>query len=285
MDKTGRNGLRVGDITSANFKAKYEALKEKHLNLLKLYNFDFEVEQLEKEFFEGIEWLKQYNAVDGEYFLHEKLKSDKHVLAEGAQGSMLDLDFGTYPFVTSSNTITAGACIGLGLSPKYIREVIGITKAYCTRVGGGPFPTELLGEEGDKLRKAGNEFGAVTGRPRRCGWLDIPALNYTIMLNGVTKLVVTKADVLCDFKEFKVATHYEYDGNKQDKIPFDLNTEVKAVYETMPCWQNIGENTKDEKALPEKLKAYVKFLQTSLGVPVSHVSVGPDREQLIEISK
>jgi adenylosuccinate synthase len=214
------------------------------------------------------------------------LQKGKDILAEGAQGSMLDLDFGTYPFVTSSNTITAGACVGLGLSPKYIREVIGITKAYCTRVGGGPFPTELLGEEGDKLRQAGNEFGAVTGRPRRCGWLDIPALNYTIMLNGVTKLVITKADVLCDFNEFKVATHYTYDGKHHDQVPFDLTTtDVKAVYETIPCWQGIEKDIKDEKTLPEKLKSYIKFLQTKLGVPVSHVSIGPDREQLIAINR
>jgi len=284
MDKTGRNGLRVGDITSKDFKAKYAALKEKHFNLLKLYNFDFDITQVEKEFLEGVEWLKQYNAVDGEYFLYDKLQNGKDILAEGAQGSMLDLDFGTYPFVTSSNTITAGACIGLGLSPKYIREVIGITKAYCTRVGGGPFPTELIGEEGDKLRKAGNEFGAVTGRPRRCGWLDIPALNYTIMLNGVTKLVVTKADVLCDFKDFKVCTQYEYGGKQHSQVPFDLiSTEVKPVYETIPCWGGIEPSIKHEKTLPEKLKLYIKFLQTKMGVPVSHVSIGPGREQLIEI--
>jgi adenylosuccinate synthase len=282
MDKTGRNGLRVGDIALPDFKKKYTALKEKHLNLLKLYNFDFDVAQYEKEFFEGIEWLRQYQAVDGDYFLYEKLRNDKDILAEGAQGSMLDLDFGTYPYVTSSNTITAGACVGLGLSPKYIREVIGITKAYCTRVGSGPFPTEITGEEGDKLRKAGNEFGAVTGRPRRCGWLDIPALNYTIMLNGVTKLIITKADVLCNFTEFKVCTHYEYDGKNHSTVPFDLNaTMVKPVYETIACWKDIDKNIKDEKTLPEKLRAYVKFLQTKSGVQVSHVSVGPDREQLI----
>ncbi|MBR9922718.1 MAG: adenylosuccinate synthase [Bacteroidetes bacterium] len=283
MDKTGRNGLRVGDVYSPNFKEKYEKLKEKHMGLLKLYpEYEFDLESEEALWFECLDTLRELKNVDGEYFINQQLKEGKRILAEGAQGSMLDIDFGTYPYVTSSNTVTSGVCNGLGVSPHKIGEVIGITKAYCTRVGGGPFPTELHDETGERLREAGGEFGATTGRPRRCGWIDIPQLNYTIMLNGVTQLVITKIDVLDGFDEIGVASGYEYNGKHTDQVPFDIcDGEVKPVYEMHKGWNTVLTAERDFDALPEAARRYIKTLEEKLKVPVSMVSVGPGREQLI----
>ncbi|HUM50193.1 MAG TPA: adenylosuccinate synthase [Chitinophagales bacterium] len=280
MDKTGRNGLRIGDILEDDFIVKYELLKNKHLQLLQLYNFAFELEELEKQWFEAIEKLKAYKQVDAVYYINEALKKGKKILAEGAQGSMLDIDFGTYPFVTSSNTISAAVCTGLGISPKQIGEVIGITKAYCTRVGSGPFPTELDDEVGEKLRQVGGEFGATTGRPRRCGWIDLPALNYTCLINGVTKIVITKADILNSFEEFGVCTHYKYDNKETKDLPYDMvNKKITPTTITFKSWGNIDAT----KPLPIELKEYVDYLEKYLNVPVSMVSNGPGREELIDI--
>ncbi len=280
MDKTGRNGLRFGDIVEDDFIVKYELLKSKHLQLLQIYSYTFELIDLEKEWFEAIEKLKAYTQVESVYYINDALKSGKKILAEGAQGSMLDIDFGTYPFVTSSNTISAAVCTGLGISPKHIGEVIGITKAYCTRVGGGPFPTELLDEVGEKIRKEGSEFGATTGRPRRCGWIDLPALNYACIINGVTKLIVTKADILNNFEEFGVCTHYKYDNIETKNLPFDMvNKPITTTTKTFKSWGNIDAT----KALPKELKEYVAYLEEYLTVPVSMVSNGPGREELIDL--
>lgn len=286
MDKTGRNGIRVGDIHQKDFSQKYENLREKHLGLLKLYpDFEFDLQQEENSFFESLELLRQIRHVNGEYFINQALSSGKKILAEGAQGSMLDIDFGTYPFVTSSNTITAGVCVGLGVSPQKIDRVIGITKAYCTRVGSGPFPTELHGEYGEFLQKEGHEFGATTGRPRRCGWIDIPQLLYTIMLNGVTELAVTKIDVLNKLEEVQVATNYTYNGYTGKEMPFDLDgTSIEPVLESLPGWQMSLEDITDYPSLPLQAKDYIKKLETLLGVPVSMISTGPDRTQLIRVS-
>ncbi len=283
MDKTGRNGLRVGDILSPNFRAKYEKLRDKHLNLAKLYPWvEFDLSAREKAWFESIETLRSLELVDGEYYINQAMKAGKRVLAEGAQGSMLDIDFGTYPFVTSSNTISAGVCNGLGVAPQKIGEVIGITKAYCTRVGGGPFPTELSGEVGEKLRKIGMEFGATTGRPRRCGWIDIPALNYTIMLNGVTQLVVTKVDVLDEFETVCVGTHYRYDGEEHDSIPFDMaDKKVDTVYKEYEGWNQTLAPFTEYEQLPTRVKKYITELESLLNVPVTMVSTGPERKKLI----
>lgn len=282
MDKTGRNGLRIGDIIEEDFIVKYELLKNKHLQLLQIYNYSFELEAVEEEWFDAVERLKEYQQVESIYYINNALKNGKRILAEGAQGSMLDIDFGTYPFVTSSNTISAAVCTGLGISPKHIGEVIGITKAYCTRVGGGPFPTELDNEEGEKLRKEGAEFGATTGRPRRCGWIDLPALNYASMINGVTKLCITKADILNAFAEFGVCTDYVIDGKKTRELPFDMvNKEITPTYITFKSWGNI-DTTKD---LPEELRKYVSFLEDYLNIPVAMVSNGPARESLIDLTE
>lgn len=283
MDKTGRNGLRVGDIEKPDFHKKYQALKEKHLALVGMYpEVAFELESEEEKWFTCLEQLRGLQLVDGEYFLHRALQDGKRVLAEGAQGSMLDIDFGTYPFVTSSNTITAGVCTGLGVAPSTIGEVIGITKAYCTRVGSGPFPTELHDDTGEQLRKEGAEFGATTGRPRRCGWVDLPQLKYTIMLNGVTQLAVTKLDVLNHFSEIQAGVAYQIDGQETDAMPFDLcDTPLVPVYRSFPGWnQEIPANTPVE-SLPEAARKYLEFLESNLQVPVTMVSVGPEREQLI----
>lgn len=280
MDKTGRNGLRIGDILENDFIVKYELLKAKHLQLLQIYNFDYELQELETAWFEAVEKLKAIQQTESVYFMNEALRQGKKILAEGAQGSMLDIDFGTYPFVTSSNTITAAVCTGLGIAPKHIGDVIGITKAYCTRVGGGPFPTELEGETGEKLRKEGSEFGATTGRPRRCGWIDLPALNYTCLINGVTKLVITKADILNSFDEFGVCTDYQFDGMKTQELPFDMvNKEITPTTVYFKSWGNIDA----AKPLPEELKNYVAYLETYLKTKVAMVSNGPGREQLIEL--
>ncbi len=283
MDKTGRNGLRVGDIMLPNFKERYEALKEKHNSILKLYpEIDFDLKAEEEKWFAGLETLRSLKQINSEYFINKALKSGKRILAEGAQGSMLDIDFGTYPFVTSSNTVSAGVCNGLGVAPSTIGEVIGITKAYCTRVGSGPFPTELTGEVGEYLRAEGGEFGATTGRPRRCGWIDIPQLNYTIMLNGVTQLVVTKVDILNNFDEISVATHYHYDGKQQDELPFDLsNVPVEPVYKQYPGWKQSLDGVRNYEDMPINVKNLVGAIENQLNVPVSIVSIGPERQELV----
>lgn len=286
MDKTGRNGLRVGDVISADFETLYEKLKQKHLQMLSQYQvegLEADIEAWEKEFFEAVPFLKKMNIVSGEYFLNEKLKAGKKVLAEGAQGSMLDVDFGTYPFVTSSNTISAGVCTGLGIAPQWIKEVIGVTKAYCTRVGSGPFPTELHDGTGEKLREAGHEFGAVTGRPRRCGWIDLVALNYTCMLSGVTQLVMTKSDVLDEFDEVLACTAYNIDGQQTKQLPFQLNgLEVTPVWETFKGWSEKTATCKQFNELPSEMKTFVEAVDNYLGVPVKYVSNGPGRDQILE---
>lgn len=283
MDKTGRNGLRVGDIIHGDFNKAYQRLKEKHLQLLSGYDFVQDISAWESEFMEAIEFLHSMNIVSGEYFVNEYLKQGRSVMAEGAQGSMLDVDFGTYPFVTSSNTISAGVCTGLGIAPQQIREVLGVTKAYCTRVGSGPFPTELLDHTGDELRKAGHEFGATTGRPRRCGWIDLVALRYTCMLNGVTQLVMTKADVLDAFAEIKVCTDYEIGGQKTRQLPFCLDAQtIVPVYQSFPGWERPAASCNSFDELPEQMKSYLRFLEEYLEVPVKFVSNGPGRNQLLE---
>lgn len=283
MDKTGRNGLRVGDIEHADFTKRYHALKEKHLALASIYpNVEFDLEKEEEKWFACIEQLRGLQLVDGEYFLHQALQEGKRVLAEGAQGSMLDIDFGTYPFVTSSNTITAGVCTGLGVAPSTIGEVIGITKAYCTRVGSGPFPTELHDDTGERLRKEGAEFGATTGRPRRCGWVDLPQLKYTIMLNGVTQLAVTKLDVFNNFSEIQAAVAYKINGRATENMPYDLcDTLIDPVYKSFKGWNSElpSETTFDQ--LPAEASQYIDFLEKTLHVPITMVSVGPERQQLL----
>jgi adenylosuccinate synthase len=281
MDKTGRNGLRVGDIDH-NFKTKYEALKTKHIQLLKQYDFEYKLDE-EAKFFEAIEVIRKFNRVDTEYEIFRFLEQGKSILAEGAQGTLLDIDFGSYPFVTSSNTICAGACTGMGVAPSAIGEVYGIFKAYCTRVGSGPFPSELLDEEGEKLRDLGKEFGSTTGRPRRCGWLDLVALKYSLMLNGVTQLIMTKTDVLDTFDVIKVATAYSVEGELTDQMPFDLDVEVKPVYTEMAGWNTDLTGVRSKEQFPNELKEYITFLEKELKVPVKYVSVGPDREQIIEL--
>jgi adenylosuccinate synthase len=283
MDKTGRNGLRVGDIQLADFDERYNTLKNKHLGLLKaLPEVDFDLEKEEALWLEHLETLRALHLVDGEYFINRLLHEGKKILAEGAQGSMLDIDFGTYPFVTSSNTVTAGVCSGLGVAPRSIGEVIGITKAYCTRVGSGPFPTELLDETGDLLRVEGAEFGSTTGRPRRCGWLDLPQLKYTIMLNGVTQLAIMKIDVLNSFPEIKAATHYAYDGLMSDQLPFDLcGVPLTPVYQSFRGWEQSLEGVTLFDDLPAAAKTYVEAMEKQLGVPVTMISTGPERDSLI----
>ena len=282
IGSTLRNGLRVGDILEDDFIVKYELLKAKHLQLLQIYNFDYELSELEDSWFDAIEKLKEYKQVESVYFINEALKKGKKILAEGAQGSMLDIDFGTYPFVTSSNTISAAVCTGLGISPKHIGEVIGITKAYCTRVGSGPFPSELTDETGEKLRKEGAEFGATTGRPRRCGWIDLPALNYACLINGVTKLVITKADILNAFDEFGVCTHYKYDGKETKDLPYDMvNREIVPTNIFFKSWGTINPTG----PISSELQDYVNYLETYLNTKVAMVSNGPGREQLIDLTE
>lgn len=283
MDKTGRNGLRIGDVESPNFREQYEALKTKHLELLKIYApVDFDLETAEKEWFESLATLRKLPLVDSEYFVNDALSKGKKILAEGAQGSMLDIDFGTYPYVTSSNTVTAGVCTGLGVAPQKIGRVIGITKAYCTRVGSGPFPTELDNEIGEMLRKEGMEFGATTGRPRRCGWIDIPQLRYTMLINGVTEICMTKIDVLNIFDEIAAATHYQYDGKTSDQLPFDLcQTEVNPLLKTYKGWNTSLDEARTFEALPAEARAYLDELEQMLGVPIKMISTGPEREKLI----
>lgn len=282
MDKTGRNGLRVGDILLPSFQKRYEALKEKHLELLKVYpSVSFDLEAEEARWFASLETLKSMQLIDSEYYINENLNKGKKILAEGAQGSMLDIDFGTYPFVTSSNTLTSGVCAGLGIAPSKIGEVIGVTKAYCTRVGGGPFPSELHDSIGDLLRTEGAEFGSTTGRPRRCGWIDLPQLRYTIMLNGVTQLCITKIDVLNIFEEIKAATHYKYNGELSTDLPFDINeVKVEPVWKSFKGWMKNLDDL-DYESLPSVLKEFTLFLEEYLEVPVTMISTGPEREKLI----
>ena len=280
-DKASRNGLRVGDIKRNNFTDLYDEHTASHLLILKNYNYDFDLEEFEKGWFEGIDLMRKFRIENTEYLLHNLYSDRKKILAEGAQGTMLDVDFGSYPYVTSSNTISAGACTGLGISPKTIGEVFGIFKAYCTRVGSGPFPTELNDETGDLLRKKGCEFGATTGRPRRCGWLDIPALKYAIMVNGTTKLFMMKSDILSGFESIKVCTSYIVDGMVQNEIPFDNNAKIDPVYAELPGWDEDITGIRNYDLLPENLKKYVEFIEIQTGIPVSLVSVGPDRKATI----
>ena len=282
MDKTGRNGLRAGDILFSNFRERYEFLKEKHLRLLSLYEYEEALAESEKDWFEGIELMRSLKIVSAEYLLNDALNKGKKILAEGAQGAMLDIDFGTYPYVTSSNTISSAACKGLGIPPTQIQEVIGITKAYCTRVGGGPFPTEQENEIGDRIRQLGGEFGATTGRPRRCGWIDLPALKYACVLNGFTQIIVTKADVLNDFEEINVCTNYKIDNKVTSELPYDLClTKVEPVYETLPGWNCSIEKMQTFDEMPQQLGQFIDFIENYLSVPVTIISSGPKREQLI----
>ncbi len=283
MDKTGRNGLRIGDIELPDFKGKYQKLVEKHTSmLLALYGEVPDFAERETQFFEAIELIKQFELVDSERIIAEYIADNKKILAEGAQGTMLDIDFGSYPFVTSSNTTTAGACTGLGVAPQKIGDVIGIFKAYCTRVGGGPFPTELNNETGEELRKIGHEFGATTGRPRRTGWIDLPALKYAIMLNGVTQLVMTKSDVLSGFDKINVCTHYRYNGEVIDYMPYDIcSVTAEPVLKEIDGWNEDLTGIRSVHEIPEKLNEYIKYLETELNVPVKYLSVGPDRVQTL----
>lgn len=283
MDKTGRNGLRVGDMLLPDYKEKYNNLLQKHKDLLQLYDFEYNIDEYEAGWFEGIEMLKSFKIIDSEHFLNTLLKEGKSVLAEGAQGTLLDIDFGSYPYVTSSNTICAGACTGLGVAPNKIGEVYGIFKAYCTRVGSGPFPTELNDENGELLRKKGNEFGSTTGRPRRCGWLDLPALNYAVMLNGVTQLIMMKADVMSGFETIKVASAYTLgSGETTQDFPYDIETVTGIVYDELEGW---GEEDLDGVTTQDKLPAalinYIDYIEKHTGVPVAIISLGPNRDQTI----
>ncbi|HSJ68466.1 MAG TPA: adenylosuccinate synthase [Anditalea sp.] len=284
QDKIGRVALRVGDILSPDFRSKYDALVEKHKSTLAFYDFDMkDLPSLETVFFEAIEFFKTLNLIDSEYEINEQIQQGQKVLAEGAQGSLLDIDFGSYPFVTSSSTMTAGACTGLGVAPSVIGEVLGIFKAYCTRVGSGPFPTELFDNDGERMRKEGNEFGSTTGRPRRCGWIDLPALRYSIMINGVTQLFMMKGDVLNIFEEIKICTHYELeDGTQVDRLTYEFNDQqVKPIYKTVKGWNTTLENVTEYDEFPKELKDYVELLESELGVAIKMVSVGPDRKQTI----
>jgi adenylosuccinate synthase len=289
-DKYARKGLRVGDLELPGFQERYLAAKEQHLQIASLYESNPEkviieglsFEEYEKRWMQSLETLKRFKKTDSEYFLNRMLENGKSVLAEGAQGTLLDVDFGAYPFVTSSNTTVAGVCSGLGIPPSRVGKVYGIFKAYCTRVGSGPFPTELFDETGDRLREKGHEFGATTGRPRRCGWLDLPALKYAIMLNGVTELKMMKADVLSGFSEIKVASAYRVNGNKTGELPFDMErTKIEPIYQTFEGWDADLENVNSFDALPLALKRYIRFIETETGVPISLVSTGPDRSQTI----
>lgn len=279
MDKTGRNGLRVGDISDKNFTEKYEKLKNKHIQLLNFYDFNYKLEELEQKWFDSLDTLKRFPHIESEHFIHKSIKDGKKILAEGAQGTLLDIDFGSYPFVTSSNTITAGACTGLGIAPNKIGEVIGIFKAYCTRVGSGPFPSELFDEIGARLAKIGNEFGSTTGRARRCGWIDLPALKYAININGVTQLNMMKADVLSGLETINVCTHYMLDGNKIDYLPFEDNENLTPVYTELKGWDKDLMHISSLDEAPQEVHDYIAYLEKELETPISIVSVGPDRKQ------
>ena len=282
-DKIGREGLRVGDILN-DFEKKYKEHVKLHIDLLtNYYHYDYEAElaKYEKEWFEGIETLKQFQLIDSENYINSLLANGKSVIAEGAQGTLLDIDFGSYPFVTSSNTVCAGACTGLGIAPNKIGVVFGIFKAYCTRVGMGPFPTELFNEEGQKLRDKGNEYGSTTGRPRRCGWLDLVALKYAIMINGVTELIMMKADVLDEFETIKICTAYRIDGKETDDFPYELDEHVEPVYTELPGWHTTISHFTHEGEFPKELSSYIRFIEKQVGVPIRIVSVGPNRAATI----
>ena len=284
MDKTGRNGLRAGDVLSKDFDKRYAALKEKHLQLLKSYDSIPDYSAWEADFMEAVEKMRSLKIVNGEYWLEDAIKAGKRILAEGAQGAMLDIDFGTYPFVTSSNTITAGVCSGLGVAPSRVGEVYGISKAYCTRVGSGPFPTELEDATGEALRKAGAEFGATTGRPRRCGWIDLVALRYAVMLSGVTSIILTKADVLDGFDSLKAATAYLVDGEETREMPYDLcGKEIAAVWEEFAGWEKPVAECKSVDELPQSFRDYVHFVEQYLGTKIGYVSNGTGRDQLLQL--
>lgn len=280
-DKISRNGVRVGDIF-LDFKKIYEVAKARHENILESLGYNYDIDELERQWFEGIEYLKKFRIIDSEHEINRFLAEDKAILAEGAQGTLLDVDFGSYPFVTSSNTICAGACTGLGIGPNRIGEVYGIFKAYCTRVGSGPFPTELFDETGDRLCTLGHEFGAVTGRKRRCGWLDLVALKYAIMIDGVTQLIMMKSDVMNDFETIRVATAYEVDGVRTTEFPYSISGEVKPVYTDFEGWKCDLRSCRRYEDFPEAFKRYVEFIERETGVPVKIISVGPDRDETIE---
>jgi len=282
MDKTGRNGLRVGDISLPKFKEKYTALKNKHIQLLNFYDYDYSLQDLEDEWFKSLETLKKFEHIDSEHYINQQIKDGKKILAEGAQGTLLDIDFGSYPFVTSSNTTAAGACTGLGVAPNKINEVFGIFKAYCTRVGSGPFPSELFDEIGEKIGKVGNEFGATTGRPRRCGWIDIPALKYAIHINGVTKLMMMKADVLSGISKIKACVSYKtHDGRIIDYLPFENSNNLKPIYKEIEGWNEDLTNLNDINKAPKALHNYIDWLEKTLETPIAIVSVGPNRKQTL----
>lgn len=284
MDKTGRNAIRVGDILHPNFKNQYNELRAKHQVLLNNFHFTEDISSWEEEFFEALEFLKTLNVINCEYYINDQISKGKKVLAEGAQGSMLDIDFGTFPFVTSSNTISAGVCTGLGVSPKQINEVMGVTKAYCTRVGGGPFPTELEDATGEELRRIGSEFGATTGRPRRCGWIDLVALRFACMINGVTQVIMTKADVLDSFAELKLCTAYKIDGKETKEVPFQMSgVTIEPVLQSFPGWSTDTTQIKDAAALPNTITNYINFINSEIGAPVKFVSNGPGRDQIVHV--
>lgn len=280
-DKVSRNGMRVGDLLSPDFERIYAAAKARHEQILRSLNYDYDVTDLERQWFEAVEYLRRFRIVDSEYFVNACLADGRSVLAEGAQGTLLDVDFGSYPFVTSSNTVCAGACTGLGVAPNRIGEVYGIFKAYCTRVGSGPFPTELFDETGDTLCRVGHEFGAVTGRKRRCGWLDLVALKYSIMINGVTQLIMMKSDVMNDFDTIRVATAYEIDGRRTEEFPYETDAEIKPVYTDFEGWRCDLRGCRSYEEFPEAFKRYVEFIERETGVPVKIISVGPDRGETI----
>lgn len=284
MDKTGRNGLRVGDLLDKNFTSQYIKLRLKHQRLLDNFNFQEDITAWEEEFFEALEFLREFKIVNGEYFINDKIAAGKRVLAEGAQGSMLDVDFGTFPFVTSSSTISAGVCSGLGIAPQKIKEIIGITKAYCTRVGSGPFPTELTDDTGDFLRNAGNEFGSTTGRPRRCGWIDLVALQFACMINGVTQMVMTKADILDGLDTLQVCNGYKVNGEEQNYIPFQMNRlNIEPVYKSFEGWKKDISGVKTYADMPTQMNTYINYLNDFIKAPIKYISNGPGRDQLVTV--
>ena len=281
MDKTGRNGVRVGDTLAPDFKKRFEALKQKHISFLKQFDYEYDAQEKEAEWMEAVEYMKSFPLIDGEYTVNHYLSDNKKILAEGAQGSMLDVDFGSYPFVTSSSTTCAGVCIGLGAAPGKIGKVYGIFKAYCTRVGSGPFPTELNDSTGEELRQKGFEFGATTGRPRRTGWIDLVALKYAIMLSGVNELIMMKADVLDSFDTIKAAVAYRVNGVETNHVPYDTYARIEPVYKEFKGWKKDLSSIRKEEELPFEFMTYVRFIEKELNVPVTIISLGPDREQTI----
>jgi adenylosuccinate synthase len=282
MDKTGRNGLRVGNLLDKSFTTEYIKLRLKHQKLLDSFNFQEDISAWEEEFFEAIDFLREFKIVNGEYFINEKITKGQKVLAEGAQGSMLDVDFGTFPFVTSSNTISAGVCTGLGIAPQKIKEVLGVSKAYCTRVGSGPFPTELHDEMGELIRKTGSEFGATTGRPRRCGWVDLVALQFACMINGVTQIIMTKADILDNLDELKACNAYKINGKEQNYVPFQMNkVAIEPIYQSFEGWKTDITQMRAYEEMPQQMKNYIDYLNKFLGVPVKYISNGPGRDQIV----